>query len=374
MRTVDSLPDWSNRYRLRQACQQSYLTWNRLKYNAPPTGRSWQRVPSWLNSFGSFPAAPLQCSKPDGVPYPAPDTMFQSRIAWSRMTATDKKLLLAMCSACLLLGAPGAGAQVSDISSVHWAYSSYFGTGWYEVDGDRNVYVLGTTPRWELRVPDFTAGGTRAIGIELTLPITAGMDIFSIDNIPGTVDLDNLASISVTPGINITIPLTRRWWLRPFAAFGWGTLLNGSESAWTYWAGVRSRYVFETGELHWALVNSLTYVGHTPSDGSSEDFQPIMAGLELDHRLFDARIDDEQLWLSWHGTYTAYEHEVELGIRNVSPQPITDQWEFGLAFRKQDRPIKIGWFSFDRLGLAYSFSSSGELRGISFVFRSVFDR
>lgn len=279
-----------------------------------------------------------------------------------------------MCSLCLLPFVSGAWAQESDISSVHWAYSSYFGTGWYEVDGDRNVYVLSTTPRWELREPALTEDGLRAIGVELNFPITTGLDTFSVDDISGTVNLDNLASFSVAPGVDITIPITRRWWLRPYAAVGWGTLLNGSESAWTYWAGVRSRYTFETGELHWTVVNSITYVGHTPSDGSSEDFQPIMAGLELDHRLFDARINDEQLWLSWHGTYTAYEHEVELGIRNVSSQPITDQWEFGLALRKQDRPIKIGWFSFDRLGLAYSFSSSGKLKGVSIVFRSVFDR
>jgi hypothetical protein len=290
------------------------------------------------------------------------------------MTTTHEKSLLTMCVLCVLLPVSGAWAQESDISSVHWAYSSYFGTGWYEVDGDRNVYVLSTTPRWELRDPAFTADGARAIGVELNFPITAGVDTFSFDDIQGTVHPDNLASFSVTPGINITIPVTRRWWLRPFASVGWGTLLNGSGSAWTYWAGVRSRYAFQTGRLQWALINSLTYVGHTPSDGPSEDFQPMMAGLELDHRLFDAQVDDEQLFLAWHGTYTSYEHELDMKLRDGSPKPITDQWEFGLALRKQDKPIKIGWFSFDRLGLAYSFSSSGELKGVSIVFRSVFDR
>ena len=100
----------------------------------------------------------------------------------------------------------------------------------------------------------------------------------------------------------------------------------------------------------------------------------MMAGLELDHRLFDAQVNDEQLFLAWHGTYTSYEHELDMKLRDGSPKPITDQWEFGLALRKQDKPIKIGWFSFDRLGLAYSFSSSGELKGVSIVFRPVFDR
>ena len=93
------------------------------------------------------------------------------------MTTNHKNLLLSICQVCLLLAFSGAWAQEPDISSVHWAYSSYFGTGWYEVDGDRDVYVLGTTPRWDLRAPDFTADGTRTIGVEFAFPITVGMEI-----------------------------------------------------------------------------------------------------------------------------------------------------------------------------------------------------
>ena len=72
--------------------------------------------------------------------------------------------------------------------------------------------------------------------------------------------------------------------------------------------------------------------------------------------------------------YTTFENDLEMVIEDDSIVPITDQWEFGLSFRKEEKRIKIWWFSFDRLGLAYRLSSSGELKGISFVFRSVFDR
>ena len=47
--------------------------------------------------------------------------------------------------------------------------------------------------------------------------------------------------------------------------------------------------------------------------------------------------------------------------------------ESGMSFRKAEGRIKILFLKFDRLGLAYRFSTSGDFKGISFVFRSTFD-
>ena len=44
-----------------------------------------------------------------------------------------------------------------------------------------------------------------------------------------------------------------------------------------------------------------------------------------------------------------------------------------LAFGREDEPIKLWFLRFDRLGLAYNISPSGELRGIKFVFRSLYE-
>jgi hypothetical protein len=267
-----------------------------------------------------------------------------------------------------------ANAQESVSNSVHWAYSAYFGTGWYQVYGGRDVYVLRMTPRWQLREPGIADDGKRSIGIDLRMPITTGLDTFDFDNIPGIANPDNLASLSVTPGVDVTFPVTEHWALRPFAALGWGKLLNNSESAWMYWTGLRSRYEFQNGKLDWALLNSITYVGYTPNAGSSEDFWPLMAGLEFDYPLGNYQLDDEQVFLSWHGTYTTFEENLDMVLEGSSVNAISDQWELGLSLHKGEGRIRIGWFSFNRLGLAYRFSSSGDLKGISFVFRSVFDQ
>ncbi len=285
----------------------------------------------------------------------------------------------------LLLALPGlsvsqagllsvAHAQDASPSAVHWAYSSYFGTGWYEVRDDRDVYVLRVMPRWTLREASLSENGERELGIEFRLALTAGVDSLTLDDIPGVIAPDNLASLSMTPGVDITVPITDRWTLRPYASIGWGKLLNNSESAWTYWAGVKSRYTFSKGKLDWALVNAFGYVGYSSNLGQSEDFWPLMAGLEFDYPLADYQLDDEQLLISWHGLYTTFENDLNLDIVGGSQATITDQWEFGLSLRKETSPIKITWFSFDRLGLAYRFSSSGELKGINLVLSAAFDR
>jgi hypothetical protein len=285
------------------------------------------------------------------------------------------KLLLALMASVFLFNK--SQSQEVGVDEIHWAYSAYFGTGWYQVSGDRDVFVLRMTPRWNIRDADYSTDGEKTIGIELTFPITLGLDRFNLDDIPEIIDLDNVASVSVTPGVDITIPVTARWSLRPYAAVGWGTVLGGSDSSWTYWGGVKSHFSFKNGKLDWALVNSVSYVGYTPNVGESEHFVPLMAGLEFDYPFGKRKLAGEQLMLSWHGMYTTFENNLDFildeGPLN-STEAISDQWEFGISMRKETSPIKIGFMNFDRLGLAYRFSSTGDLKGISFVFRSMFER
>jgi hypothetical protein len=225
-----------------------------------------------------------------------------------------------------------------------------------------------------LREPEFEADGRRAFGIDFNLAITVGLDKIDFDDIIGTADPDNVTTLSVTPGVDITIPINERWEIRPFVSLGWGALFDRSDSAWIYWTGVKSRYTFQNRKLRWALVNSAAYVGYTPSEGPADSFSPLMAGLEFDYPFGSRKLDDEQLYVSWYGTYTSFAKKLDLIAAGSLIIPVTDEWEFGLSLRKSDNRIKIWWFGFDRLGLAYRFSTSGDLKGISFVFRSVFDR
>lgn len=281
------------------------------------------------------------------------------------------RLLLATM---LFAMATRAVAQSEDISSIHWAYSTYFGTGWYQVGGERDAFAIRFAPRRPLREAVLNEDGTRTVGLELRIPVTIGLDHFPLDDIQGSVDPSNLANISVTPSIYFDIPMNGRWMLRPFVAAGWGTVLNGDESAWTYWTGLRSRFRFSTGKVDTTLVNSIGFVGYTPNAGPSTNFWPITTAVEMAAPLGNLRHEGQELSLHWHAGYTFFQDDLDIVRRDLTTEPISDQWEVGLAVSKADQRIRFWRFEFDRMGLVYRFSSDGKLKGVGLQFRSLFDQ
>jgi hypothetical protein len=287
------------------------------------------------------------------------------------MFSSFTRLLLATV---VLALAARAGAQSEDVSTIHWAYSTYFGTGWYQIGDDRDAFSIRYSPRKPLRKASLGEDGSRTIGMELRLPVTVGLNHFPLDDIAGSVDPDNLANISVTPGIYFDIPVNERWMLRPFVAAGWGTVLNGDESAWTYWTGLRSRLRFKTGSVETALINSIGLVGYTPNTGPSTNFWPIMTAIEMAAPLGKLRLDGRQLVLHWHAGYTFFQDDLEIVRRDLTTAPIGDQWELGFAVSKVEERIRFWRFSFDRVGLVYRVSSDGDLKGVGLQFASLFDQ
>ena len=274
-----------------------------------------------------------------------------------------------------LVLAPATGEpQETGPSPVHWAYSAYFGTGWYSVSGDRDVFVVRMTTRWAFSEPALDADGNRSVGIYLKAPVSVGLDDFNYDDVLGAAEVDNVSFISLNPGIDIEIPINSTWSLRPYASIGYGQAFDSSESAWTYWGGIKSRLAFQSGKLNWGLLNQVGFVGYTPNRGPSDKFWPVMAGFEFDYPMGAERDDGGQLLLHWHATYTVFGDDLTFSGNPLVNNPITDQWEIGAAIGRRDSPIKIWFLKFDRLGLGYRTSSNGDLKGITFVFRSEFDQ
>lgn len=266
-----------------------------------------------------------------------------------------------------------AAAQAPDDNAVHWAYSTYFGTGWYRIGDGRDAFAIRLAPSKTVSEAAFDEDGKRTIGVEWRFPVTVGLDRFPLEDLAGTADLGNFASVSFTPGVHAEIPVDGRFSLRPFAAAGWGTVLDGDESAWTYWAGVRSRFILREGALETALVNSLGLVGYAPNNGPSAKFWPVLAALELGHPL--ATLEHErELRLEWHLAYTTFGDDLDVLERDAASGPISDQWELGVAVRLRDRPLTFWKLEFDRLGLAYRRSSDGELRSVGLIVKSLFDQ
>jgi hypothetical protein len=264
-------------------------------------------------------------------------------------------------------------AQESPPASVHWAYSAYFGTGWYRVSADRDVFVVRMTPRWSFSEPSLDEEGNRSVGLYFKTPVSVGLDRFDYDDVLGAVDVDNVSFLSVNPGIDIEIPINDIWSLRPYASVGHGWAFDGSDSAWTYWAGIKSQVRFNSGKLNWRLLNQAGFVGYTPNEGPDDTIWPLMAGLEFDYPVGAPTPDGDQLLLHWRAAYTVFGNDLEFTGDPAQDTAISDQWEIGAAIARRDSRIPIWFLKFDMLGLGYRASSNGELKGITFLFRSMFD-
>ncbi len=263
-------------------------------------------------------------------------------------------------------------AQDTGSSAIHWAYSTWFGTGWYRIGDDRDAFAVRYAPRRLIR-EETVKEGDQPWRVEVRVPFTVGFEQFPLDDIGDSLDPANFASLSVTPAVNVTVPLSDKWTLRPFVALGWGTLLNGSGSAWTWWTGVRSRYRSSIGALGWSWLYSVAVVGYSPSEGPSSNFWPVMTGFEFDYPAGAYELQGEQLYVNWHAAYTYFADEMELVRVGLEDDEIRDQWELGIGINKEQTPIGVWRLRFDRLGIAYRFSTDGELQGIGLVFSSLFD-
>jgi hypothetical protein len=255
---------------------------------------------------------------------------------------------------------------------VHWAYSSFFGTGWYRVEDARSVFVIRAPIRQILRESSFTETGSRKLGVEIRYPLTIGMH--DIEDLGGIIENDNFATASFTPGIELEIPINQRWYLRTLAHVGWGSDLGNDDSAWIYYAGIKSRYVFPAKNHQWSLLNGLYYAGYTPDEGRSDHLAVAQIGVELLQPLKKATIKGEPIDLHWTFMYSFLGNELHFNLPDGSFDPIQDQMEVSLQMSFRNRPFRVWFFDVQRLGLGYQFSTSGEFTAITFSMRSWFTK
>jgi hypothetical protein len=276
--------------------------------------------------------------------------------------------------ALLLLVSPRAALpQEQAPASVHWAYSAYFGTGWYTVPGDRDVFVVRMSYRHTLSDASFEADGRPVIGKYLRFPVSVGLNRFDLEQPLEAADPDNVSFLSVNPGIDIEVPVNDSWSLRPYAAVGYGRALGSNESALAYWGGVKSRVSFHADQFDWYLLNQVGFASYSPNEGPSDVILPVMAGVEAEFPIGTPADQAEQLLLHWRAAYWRFGDSLEFSSLPSGNPEIRDQFELGVALGKRQQPVRIWFLSFDRLGLGYRASSDGSLKGVTFIFRSLFD-
>jgi len=281
---------------------------------------------------------------------------------------TFATLLLALCPC--VLWAQRVEPPPNPEEQVHWAVGAFFGTGWYQVDNNRSVFVLRIQPRQAVREAFLDERGQRRLGVEIVYPLSLGLS--KLDDIPDFIEFDNYATLSFTPGVQLEIPINPGWSLRPFANLGLGWEIESREAAVIGYGGLKSRYRLKDGRLRWSLLSGVYYAGYRPEYEDRGQYGALMAGVELNQPVERLKYQGDSLDLNWHLTYNWYFDRLNFHSDADTFASFRDQWELGLAIGKRDRPLDLGFMSFEQIGLAYRWSSDGQFNAITVNFRSPF--
>ncbi len=254
---------------------------------------------------------------------------------------------------------------------VHWAMGAFFGTGWYQVDENRSVYIFRIPPRHTVRESGWHENGKRKLGIEFQYPLALGLH--QLDDIPDFIEFDNYGTISFTPGVQVEIPVNEKWYLRPYAHLGAGYERESGEWAGIWYGGLKSRYLLgESPKLRWSLLNAIYIAGYKPEFRNRSRYASFMTGLEFKQPLGRFKLAGEPVWLNWHVTYNYLFDRLNFHVDEDRVESIEDQWEIGLALGRGGAGVKIWFLTFEHMGLSYKWSSNGAYKAISINLRSPF--
>jgi len=248
---------------------------------------------------------------------------------------------------------------------------AFFGTGWYQVDDNRSVFIFRIPPRQTVRQAGFDGNGKRKLGVEIQYPLSFGLHRF--DDIPDFINFDNYGTVTFTPGVQVEIPINKDWSLRPYAHIGAGYERESDKWAGIWYGGLKSRYLLgESDRLRWSLLNAVYYAGYKPEFEERGRYGSIMAGLEFNQPLGNLEIGGDPIRLNWHVTYNYLFDKLNFHIEEDRFESIQDQWEIGLALAKSNKNMKIWFMSFEHIGLSFKTSSNGAYKAISINLRSPF--
>ena len=266
-------------------------------------------------------------------------------------------LLLVALAAVAGLPAYGQTRAVQDRQDlINWYYAATFGTGVYTA-GDRTVAAIQLPISRVLRPV-----GEGRHGLQLKIPVTLGFYSYTFDDSLSGEFPDQVSTVSVMPGLEWEMPLSRRWTLKPYFSAGLGQELSGRESALIYDFGIKSRFLLgEDKGVEFSLVNSLTAAGYRPRGGPAQPFGVLAIGLDLvipTNRVLFGR----DAFIGFTPIYYYFFNQIRFAEFSDADNRLREQFELALSVMSR-KPWSLKYFDVDRVGLAIR--TSNEVYGVS---------
>lgn len=278
-----------------------------------------------------------------------------------------------MAATLIASSAYGQSAEVE-----HWALAPFLGTGAYDFDGETTVYVLEYTPRWTLKDAAEDGSVMDRARIELLVPATIGLANFDLGDLSETLDLGNVATLSVVPGVYATLPMSPRWTLLALGNLGLGSRLDGEEAALIHRIGLRSRYSLGSPERRLHLIAALEHIGYNTDRDRSGRLLPISLTAEFELQVDAWASRAGPTHLVTHLTATHYLDDLSFDSLAEVGGTIQNDFEIGFAVRPSDgfSLWKLHW---ERIGIAYRRGEGStdmrdsQFEGLRLFFRSLFE-
>lgn len=259
---------------------------------------------------------------------------------------------LIMLLLCSLAAATSADDEREDTINV--AYALILGSGIYEIGG-RRAYVLNMPFKFVLNEPE-----ARDWSLNLLLPVTIGVLDVDWDEFWGDgLDGDRLQTLGLTPGIEMNIPLTDHWTLKPFVQAGYVHDMKEDYDAWVYMGGLRSLGSYQLGAYTIGLGAAVTVLEQRPrSRGENTGVGVIDLGLDV-RRALDMQLRGQPLELSVFAIASHYYNDLDLLSIRDDDFHIKRTYEIGLTMGTA-KPLRMLGMDWQRVGMGYKWGDGIE--------------
>ncbi|MEM1112378.1 MAG: hypothetical protein AAGI11_10770 [Pseudomonadota bacterium] len=252
--------------------------------------------------------------------------------------------------------------QTLDIDDVDtsYIYPAIMGTGTYKIDGRRlsMLTVPFSFTQQRLAEPD------HELGLKWFAPVTIGYDQIDDTDWLDNLITEELVTLSVMPGAQVSIPLDETWTIRPYGQLGLGHDFVSDETfvLGTLGAKILGLWRWESGlELRWGA--GIQVAGEYQFDSTRQtSFGLLETGVDVrkdfGQALFEQRID-----LGLYYILQSYQPEWTIGRRLTDRSNIHEISELGVSVGLV-KPRKVLGITVDRLRMGYK-NGSG-FKGVTF--------